>query len=175
MKDQQMKDEAERLVRQMEEASENNKLLIQEYKEKNDTLTGLVNDFRQGYEESKSCKREVNLLTQHITKLQEELNKEKENVKSLDEIRKEALRQAEERHQAEIGRIVEKKEVEKERELLQIRTEFQDKLQKSNEESTIKIQSFYERIEQLRKEHEQELKKQSEAYEKQIEQIKKQK
>lgn len=46
MKDQQMKDEAERLVRQMEEASENNKLLIQEYKEKNDTLTGLVNDFR---------------------------------------------------------------------------------------------------------------------------------
>ncbi|MDR5568039.1 hypothetical protein RB153_20210 [Paenibacillus larvae] len=54
-----MKDEAERLVRQMEEASENNKLLIQEYKEKNDTLTGLVNDFRQGYEESKSCKREV--------------------------------------------------------------------------------------------------------------------
>lgn len=172
---QQMKDEAERLVRQMEEASENNKLLIQEYKEKNDTLTGLVNDFRQGYEESKSCKDEVNRLTQQIAKLQEELNKEKENVKSLDEIRKEALSQAEERHQAEIGRIVEKKEVEKERELLQIRTEFQDKLQKSNEESTIKIQSFYERIEQLRKEHEQELKKQSEAYEKQIEQIKKQK
>ena len=54
-----------------------------------------------------------------------------------------------------------------------IRTQL--KLQKSNEESTIKIQSFYERIEQLRKEHEQELKKQSEAYEKQIEQIKKQK
>ncbi|MCY9745504.1 hypothetical protein [Paenibacillus larvae] len=77
-----MKDEAERLVRQMEEASENNKLLIQEYKEKNDTLTGLVNDFRQGYEESKSCKREVNRLTQHITKLQEELNKEKEILKA---------------------------------------------------------------------------------------------
>ncbi|XJZ27517.1 hypothetical protein ACF5W4_01205 [Bacillota bacterium Lsc_1132] len=136
---------------------------IYSYKEKNNTLTGLVNDNRPGYEESKSYKDQVDRLTQQNAKLQEELNKEKENLQSMEEIRKEVLRQAEERHQAELECIVEKKDVEKERELLHLRTEFQDKLQKANEESTAKIQFLYERIEQLCKEHEQELKKQSET------------
>ncbi|MCR8964130.1 hypothetical protein O0550_13090 [Brevibacillus halotolerans] len=155
----QMKDEAERLVRQMEESSENNKLLIQEYKEKNDTLTGLVNDFRQGYEESKSFKDQVIQLTQQNEKLQEELRKESAILQNKEEIHKEILRQTKERHQSELERIIEKKDVEKERELLHLRTEFQDKLQKANEESTAKIQALYERIEQIRNEHEEELTK----------------
>ncbi|MGM0715028.1 hypothetical protein ACWKW1_25320 [Brevibacillus parabrevis] len=93
----------------------------------------------------------------------------------MEEIRKEVLRQAQERHQAELERIVEKKDVEKERELLHLRTEFQDKLQIANEESTTKIQALYERIEQIRKEHEEDLKKQEKEYEQQIEELKKKK
>ncbi|QDX95082.1 hypothetical protein EEL32_02060 [Brevibacillus laterosporus] len=57
---------------------------------------------------------------------------------------------------------------------MQFHTEFQDKLQKANEEYTAKIQSLYERIEQLREDHEQELKLQSESYNKQITELKKQ-
>ncbi|MDN9012468.1 hypothetical protein [Brevibacillus laterosporus] len=53
----------------------------------------------------------------------------------------------EECHQAECERNIEKKDVEKERELLHLRTDFQDKLQKTNEESIAKIQALYERIE----------------------------
>ena len=147
-----MKDEAERLVRQMEEAGENNKLLIQEYKEKNDTLTGLVNDFRQGYEESKALKEEANRLNLLAEKLQGDLQKEKEALDSLNEIHKEVIRQADERQKTEVERIIERKEIEKERELLQIRTQYQDKLQKANEEYTAKIQSLYDQIEHLRKE-----------------------
>jgi phage host-nuclease inhibitor protein Gam len=147
-----MKDEAERLVRKMEEAGENNKLLIQEYKEKNDTLTGLVNDFRQGYEESKALEEEVNRLNLLTEKLQGDLQKEKEALDSLNEIHKEVIRQTEERQKTEVERIIERKEIEKERELLQIRTQYQDKLQKANEEYTAKIQSLYEQIEHLRKE-----------------------
>ncbi|RXT00991.1 hypothetical protein EIZ39_25630 [Ammoniphilus sp. CFH 90114] len=166
------KEEADRRLRQMEESNENNKLLIQEYKEKNDTLTSLVNQFRQGYEESKSYKDQVDRLTKQAENLQGDLMKAKERFQSLEETRIVELRQSEERHQVELERIIEKRNVEKERELLQLRTDFQNKLQKANEESTAKIHAFYERIEQLRKDYEFELKKKSEAYEMQIEQIK---
>ncbi|WJQ84677.1 hypothetical protein [Brevibacillus brevis] len=54
-----------------------------------------------------------------------------------------------------------------------LRTEFQDKLQKANEESTTRIQALYERIERIRKEHEEDLKKQEKEYEQQIEELKK--
>lgn len=157
-----MKDEAERLVHQMEEAGENNKLLIQEYKEKNDTLTGLVNEFRQGHEESKSLKEKVNQLTQLTEKLQGELQKEKEAIESLSEIHKEVIRQSEERQKAEIERIIERKDIDKERELLEVRTQYQDKLQKTNEETTAKIQSLYEQMDQIRKKYEQQTKKNKE-------------
>lgn len=160
----QMKEDAERHVRQLEEAGDNNKLLIQEYKEKNDTLTGLVNQFRQGYEDSQTLKIQISEMSQQMKKIESELQEEQQTIKDMEEIRKEQLHQQEERHKTEMERIVERKDVEKERELLQVRTEFQDKLQKANEESTAKIQGLYERIEQVRREYEQ-----------QIEQLKKQK
>jgi hypothetical protein len=54
-------------------------------------------------------------------------------------VKDEQLHQYEERHREALERLSERKDVEKERELIALRTEYQAKLEKANEESTTKI------------------------------------
>jgi DNA repair exonuclease SbcCD ATPase subunit len=140
------KEELERLSHQMEESLKNNTLLIEEYKEKNDTLTGLVNEYRSGYERSNELVNQVNQLNQVIHEQEVNLREDTNKINAL-----------EKSHKSDLERLVEKKDLEKERELLKLQADYQIKLQAQNEESTIKLQSLYERIEELRKEHQAEI------------------
>jgi len=140
------KEEAERLVRQMEGASEHNNLLIKEYKDKNDTLTGLISEYKAGYEQSNELKNEVNRLNQVIKDMETKLLERNNAIKVL-----------ENSHKDNIERMIEKKDIEREREFLRIQTEYQTKLQSLNEESTKKLQDLYERIDQLRNDHQKEI------------------
>jgi chromosome segregation ATPase len=140
------KEEATRLLRQMEGASENHNLLIREYQAKNDTLTGLIAEYKAGYEKSNELGTEVNKLNQLIQEMKKKLVESDNTIKVL-----------ENEHKQNIERIIERKDIERERELLKIQTEQQTKVQSLNEESTRKIQSLYERIEQLRSDHQVEI------------------
>lgn len=151
------KERAEGYARQLEETAKNNRLLIQEYQEKNDTLTGLVNEYKEGFDESKALREQVAGLTQKTERLEADLAREQQLAAERQAAHVESNRQLEERHKEEIERIIERKDIEKERALLQLRTEMQNKLQEANEASTAKIQGLYERIEQIRKEYEQSL------------------
>ncbi|SHN86383.1 MULTISPECIES: hypothetical protein [Desulfitobacterium] len=140
------KEESERLIRQMEEATWHNNLLIQEYKEKNDTLMGLVNEYKAAYEEKNSLKHEVDRLNQTLVTLKGELE---HNVQAV-----EALKKA---HKDELERMAEKKDIERERERLTLQSDYQNKIQSLSEESTEKIRMLYEKIEQLHKEYQAEI------------------
>lgn len=156
------KEEAEKRVKQLDEMNENNKLLIDEYKDKNDTLTGLVNQFRQSHEENASLKSQVEELKDSSQKLQTQLKEEQKSIKQI-----------EEKHKNEIERITERKDIEKERELLKIRTDLQNQLQEAGQEQTSRIQSLYEKIEQLRAEHEKEIEGLKKQHEQEIKKLKK--
>ena len=140
------KEEAARLLHQMEGASENHNLLIKEYKDKNDILTGLVAEYKAGYEQSNGLKTEVNRLNQVISGLETKMVESNNVIKVM-----------ENSHKDNIERLNERKDIERERELLKMQTEYQTKLQSLNEESTKKLQTLYERLEQLRNDQQAEI------------------
>jgi len=125
------------------------------YKEKNETLTDLVAQYKKGYEESRTLREELGECRRTITTLEKELANEHGNLESLARINEERLRQQEEKHKSELERAVERRDIENERELLRVRTEYQAQLQAAAQETTSEIRGLYERIERLRGEHEQ--------------------
>lgn len=143
--------EATKHALQLEETNENNKALIGEYKDKIDTLTGLVNEYKGYSSENKELKQRSNELEQQNAELLTKINRLNNDVSVIRELNKTNLAQAEERHNVELERLTERLGIEKERELLQIRTEFQDRMQKANEDYTAKLQALYEEMNELRK------------------------
>jgi hypothetical protein len=129
--------------------------LAESYKEKNATLTDLIAQYKAGYEQSQTLREELAESRRAIAQLEKDLAEERENLESLDRNKEEQLRQHEDRNKADLERVVEKRDVEHERVLLRLRTEYQEQLQKANQESTAEIRGLYERIERLRVENDQ--------------------
>jgi hypothetical protein len=150
-----LREEADRYAKQVEQSSESNRALAESYKEKNGTLTDLVAQYKAGYDESQTLRDHLSESRRAITSFEKELADEREKVKREAQSIEERLRLLEERHKSELERVVERTTVEHERESLRIRTEFQEQLQKAREESTVEIRGLYERMERLRVEHEQ--------------------
>lgn len=165
-----LKEQAEHLVRiskenesqvklaEQLEASVNDKAaLVEEYRQRIDTLSGLINDYKAAAEENKKLSTRITELTTLSEKMSARVGELEEDLATLETIKSEQLRQQEERHRESSERLSERKDVEKERELLAIRSEYQTKLEKSNEEATAKIRELYAQIERLRTEHEQQI------------------
>jgi uncharacterized phage infection (PIP) family protein YhgE len=151
----QLREEADKYSKQVEQSSDSSRALAESYKDKNETLSDLVAQYKKGYEESQSLRDDLGECRRTITTLEKELTNERENLERLARINEERLRQQEEKHNGELERAVERRDVEHERELLRIRTEHQGQLQAATQESTVEIRGLYERIEKLRGEHDQ--------------------
>ncbi|WP_134704931.1 hypothetical protein [Ammoniphilus sp. YIM 78166] len=123
-------------------------------------MTGLIAEYKTYREENQQLKEAIHNFQQQVQEKSTQLVQRDQDIAAVEE----KVKQLQAKHADELDRLAERKDMEKERELLQVRTEYQEKLQKVNEESTSKIQSFYERMEQIRKE-----------YEHQIEELKKKK
>lgn len=141
------KEETARLLHQMEATAENHTLLVKEYKDKNDTLSGLVAEYKAGYDQANTLNTEINHLNAVIRELEAKLEERYNHIKML-----------EDNYKTEMDRLVEKKDVEKERELLSIKSEYQAKIHSINDEYTTSMKSHYEQIEELRKESESKIK-----------------
>lgn len=150
-------------------ANDNNQALIQEYKEKIDTLSSLVNEYK-GY-----AKENTELKVQYTAekdKMKEEFEyKENRMVSSIEELKTTARDQAVliEQLQEKLQRITEsqekeienlkgnhinlltqltdKKDLEKERAVLEIERRYQEKLEKSHEQYNEKLARLYEKFE----------------------------
>ena len=131
------KGELEKQIRQLEEIVRKNDLLISEYKEKNDTLAGLVKEYKPAGDKLRSLESE-------LAKTQSENERMKDNVRRLEM----QATQLEERHKEKLARLAEKKDLEKEREILQLRAEHQNKLQEITETSNAKIRELLAALEQ---------------------------
>lgn len=152
----------EEQTKQLEDARksiENNQLLIEEYKEKNDTLSGLVNKY-QGYaEENEQLKahfaEEKEQLIQSSVKVKEELeqalNESKVEAQTyatkIAELEKTLQDQAKE-HKQEISLLEQRHAINVESAVLKKEREYQEKLQ-------TQIDSFNSRIQELQNENNQ--------------------
>jgi len=155
-----VEEEKEELSKQLHQAlstNENNQLLIVEYKEKTDTLSGLVNSYKEFAVENEESKEQFRVeRTQLQTEIQsihaESEAQKNENIELKRQI--EALKTT---HVNEVNRLTEKLDYEKNKALLELEKEYQQKLLQANESYTTKVQELYTEMNELRKEHEEKM------------------
>jgi len=139
----------------------NNQLLIHEYKEKNDTLSGLVTEYKGYAEENKHLTEqfasERDRLQSQMKEISAQNDKQQEQIKKLTR----ELETLKANHINELNRLTERMDYEKNKALLEIEREYQQKLLKSSEEYNARMKEMYEEIHSIRKEYEDKLKRAS--------------
>ena len=130
-------------IRQLAEINQSNKSLIEEYRQKNDTLTGLLAEYETCKSQIQELKKEVNLekikragAEDKFKKAEDALNKNKEK-----------LFQTEERYKVQIESIIEQQSFEKEKALLEQEKFLRNELQAEREEYNNRIKALLDEIE----------------------------
>lgn len=161
-----LEQEKTELLKRLEEShatNENNQLLIKEYKEKNDTLSGLVNKYQTFANENEQLKEQFAHERQRLESQVKEISTQ--NDSQQDEI-KELKREMESlklHHATELERFTERMDYEKSKALLELEREYQQKLLQTNEEYNIRIKEMYAEINQTRKEYEDKIEQMKQA------------
>lgn len=145
------------LLKQLEEqrsVNHNNQLLIDEYKEKNDTLNGLVTKYQSFAEENEKLKEEFSIekakLDSQVKEVMSQNDSQQEEIKEL----KSQIETTKTNHSLELDRLIDKKDLEKEKAIIDVERNFQDKLLKANEGYSEKINALYKEVSTVRKEYE---------------------
>lgn len=164
----QEKKEALEQTAKFQETNDNYKSLILEYKDKIDNLSGLLHEYRQFGEDNKVLKEEkikltqdlkekdyqMNTLQNSITTLNDKLkNLENESVRKnaeIEEKHKADLDRQQRDHKTELERLAEKKDLEKDREIVNIQNQWQEKLIKATDEYNNKLLELYKELDRLR-------------------------
>jgi chromosome segregation ATPase len=160
--------EKNELNKQLEEqhgVNVNNQALIQEYKDKIDTLSSLVNQYKDYATENTALKEEIANLKERFTAekdtLLAEFEQKESHLKSSIEELKSTVRDQEDQiekltreneeqkvnHVNELNRLTEAKDLAKERATLEIERKYQEKLQEIHEQYNEKIARLYEKFE----------------------------
>jgi DNA repair exonuclease SbcCD ATPase subunit len=149
--------ELKKQKKDLEESLETHRALVTEYKEKNDTLTGMLadyNDQKKKYEQIRdelaAKEAEVQQLAFQIEGKKKDieiLNKEIEGLKAS---HKEAIETLKAAHKETMERMVEKMELEKERAILEIRSEYQNRLEEVRVKSADRIETLFVELQEQR-------------------------
>ena len=132
---------------QAEEICETHKALVMEYREKNDTLTGLLGEYKDLKQLSESLKQSLDEEKKQCLSIQNKLlekENEMEHLKSLSEDQKVAAR-------SELERRLELAEIAKEKEILALQKEQHKTLEDIQQQYTEKIREQLEVIGNLQK------------------------
>ena len=134
----------------MQNALHNNQALINEYKEKNDTLSGLITKYSSYADDNERLKAEMATTKADLTDRAVAAEKANEQLSHhLKEV-EELLAKAKEQHKIELSMLSEKKDIEREKALVVLERANQEQLTAANE----KIRSLYDEIAELRASHE---------------------
>ena len=155
-------EELQKKLQQLQESLKDKTLLVEEYKEKNDTLTGLLNEYKQykiAIEESKKLLEdlqnkniELNNSAKDKDSIIEKLNGEVEKVKHDEEAKVQELNS---KHSADIEAIKGKVELEKGKALLELREQYQKEHQEQQYNHNKEIQEYQSKYKELLQELEQ--------------------
>lgn len=144
---------SEEKLASMQNTLDNNQALITEYKEKNDTLSGLVSQFKGYAEDNERLKSEMSDLKIDLTNRAESAEKENEKLARKVSELQDTLVKNEEQHQTDINILIDKKDIERDRALVELERKSQELQTAANE----KIRSLYDEIAQIRKIHENQI------------------
>jgi hypothetical protein len=127
----QLKDEAIRLC----DTCETQKALTLEYKEKNDTLTGLLSEHKQHKEIQKQLQTEIATCNEKERVLRDEINNKNKEIVDL----KKMLIESETAHTVTFEIAIQQLKIQKENEILEVRSSYLEKLELKQNEYSEKI------------------------------------
>ncbi|WP_306010512.1 hypothetical protein [Bacillus sp. MMSF_3328] len=154
--------EKEDLSKQIEElrsVNHNNQLLIDEYKEKNDTLSGLVSKYQAFADENEELKKQYATDTE---RMKSSIQEYKETVHNLQGTVNQLTGQIDSMkrdHDIALERLEERKETEKDRAIIEIERDYQARLLAANEDYNGKLRESYAEITALRNQYEERIEK----------------
>ena len=148
------------LLKQLEELRSvnlNNQRLIDEYKEKNDTLSGLVSKYQLFAEENEKLKddfsKERERLQSQVKEISSQNDHQQDEIKGLTQ----QIETLNRNHEIEVERLTERKDYEKDKALLECERNYQERLLTANNEYNERIRDLYNEISNVRKEYEDRL------------------
>ncbi|WP_054943597.1 hypothetical protein [Paenibacillus ihuae] len=144
-----------KLSEQLEAAAHDKGLLVEEYRQRIDTLSGLVNEYKVAANENKDLKTKLSEFATFTEKQAARITALEGALAALEASHVEHQRQAEERHRVELELLSKQKDAERKEALADLRDKQQDKLEQATEE----IRKLYAQIEQQRKDYEQQIAK----------------
>lgn len=157
-------EELKKQVTQLSEIMDSNKALIQEYKEKNDTLAGLVTEYKGFKNENETIKTLLADGQARNIDLSNKINSKDIEIDSLKSKLEAAVMQA----PKEIKRVSEQKDFEREKALLEQEKLFNKKMQELQEESNKKISEYQKQAEEFIREMQKQQQIQSQNQSKKI-------
>lgn len=166
--------EKEELDKQLEDqrsVNANNQALIQEYKDKIDTLSSLVNQYKGYAKENADLKEgfaaEKELITtefeqkeNRLLSANEELNASVRDQQDQMEKMQQENETLKAHYENELTRLTEAKDLEKERAVLEVERKYQEKLQQIHDQYNEKISRLYEKFEPKERSNNNQTKKQ---------------
>lgn len=154
--------EYKKQLEQLQQSLKDKNLLVEEYKEKNGTITGLLNEYKQYKTEVEEYKE---LLADSQTKNIELNNSIKEKDSTIEKLNNEvaAVNQAKEttvqelnsKHDEVIETIKEKAEIQKDKVILELKQEHQKVLEDLNIKHSKKIEAYQNKYKELLEQMEQ--------------------
>lgn len=126
---------------------DNNQALIDEYKGKNDVLNGLVAQYSSYSEENTQLKRDITSIKAEFTEKLAQVTKENERLVHQLSACESQITKIQEQHETTLNITIERKDIEREKALVELERQNQEELKAANE----KIRALYDEIEELRK------------------------
>lgn len=135
---------------QAQEISRKDNLLVDEYNKRIISLSGMLDENKAAVDENKDLKTKLTELSKLTIEQTEKIQKLESDLQELDGSRLDQLLQQGKRNTEDMQRLTDRKDLEKERELLAVRQEYQAKIEKSNAADTEKLRGLYEELNKMR-------------------------
>lgn len=134
---------------EIEESVQTNKALVLEYKEKNDTLNSIAADYQQYKANFENLRSENQELHYNLRNTKSELENAQKNIESLQKKYDADIEEKNKKHNEDLSRLTERLEIEKGKELLKIRNEYQSEIEEAHEKNITLHDEYNSKIKTL--------------------------
>lgn len=156
--------EAIKQLKQLQESLKDKNLIVEEYKSKNDTLTGLLNEYKQYKSQIEDYKKDLNDFENKNAELKNNI-KEKENVldnlsitiEKLKASKENALNELKDKNKSELESLKDKLEIERDRNTLQLNKDHQEQLQQIQKENNKEIIDYQVKLQEIQDKNNKEI------------------
>lgn len=142
--------DAEKLANQYAETNERNRELLGEYKAKIEDLSSRLEHYKTVLEENSELKGLVQNQQEKIKDQQYQVDTLTTTIESMKVQQEKEVDELTNRHLLELERAVERKEREKERELFEVQTKLQSRIEELTVGHAERVQGLYEEMNKLR-------------------------